>query len=146
MNTPPWMVWMRRLSCAIGLAVLAGCNGGGSDDEPADAADDGGGDAPPASLSGSWLGTVTQGANPPANVSMSITQTGDSLAGTYNGTGGLSGPMTGSVSGTTVNMTTTTGPVVAQWTGTVNADRTSMSGTFTIVAGGGGSGTWTLNQ
>ncbi len=131
---------MIRLACAVlGLAMMAGC-GDGSDGD----AGDGGGT--PASLDGSWGGTITQGGNPPAAIGMGITQTGDAISGTYNGTGGTTGTMTGSVSGDTVNMTTTVGAVVAQWTGTLNAEHTAMSGTFTIVAGGGGSGTWTLNQ
>ncbi|MBP7274908.1 MAG: hypothetical protein KBA51_01750 [Kiritimatiellae bacterium] len=143
--------WARMMACAVGLASIAGCDSGGSDDggtvDAADTAEDaGGGAATPASLDGSWVGTIKQGANPAANVSMSITQTGDSLSGTFNGTGGFSGPMTGTLSGDSVSMTTTTGPVVAQWNGTANTSRTSMSGNFTIVAGGGGSGTWALSK
>ncbi len=125
---------IRRTLCALGLTLLAGCGGDSSDS------------ADPASLGGSWVGTITQNGNPAANIGMIITQTGDALTGTFNGTGGTSGTMTGSISGDRVEMTTTIGAVVAQWTGTLNDARTSMSGTFTIVAGGGGSGSWTLNQ
>ena len=143
MNAHPMSRMVRLTCCAIGLALVAGGCDGGSDSSSSDG---GGSGVTPTTLDGSWAGTITQSGNPPAGISMTVTQTGDLLAGTYNGTGGSSGAMTGSTSGSTVNMTTTVGAVVSQWTGTLNADKTSMAGTFTIVAGGGGSGTWTLNQ
>ena len=143
MKAHPRSGMIRLTCCAIGLAMMAAGCFSSSDSSSSDG--DGSGTTP-ASLNGSWAGTITQTGNPPGAISMTITQTGDLLAGTYNGTGGSSGTMTGSTSGSTVNMTTTVGAVVAQWTGTLNADHTSMSGTFTIVAGGGGSGTWALNQ
>jgi hypothetical protein len=77
---------------------------------------------------------------------MGISQNGDSLTGTYQGTGGVNGDMTGSINGDAVKMTTAAGGVTAEWEGHANSARTSISGTFTIVAGGGGGGTWTLNK
>lgn len=146
MNMNTWPGVFRLASFALGLALMAGCDGNSTSSSSDGSGSGSGSGTTKVSLSGSWAGTIQQGANPPAAISMSITQTGDLLGGTYNGTGGTSGTMTGSVSGSTVNMTTTVGAVVSQWTGTLNDARTSMSGTFNIVAGGGGSGTWSLNQ
>lgn len=132
------------LACvAAVLSFSAGCNGG--DDS------DGGGavtnavtNAASSTLSGSWIGTITQTGNPPGNISMGISQNDDALTGTYQGTGGINGTMAGSIVGNTVEMTVVVGTVTVEWTGAADDARTTMSGTFTIVAGGGGSGTWAL--
>lgn len=143
---------MKKLLLGLSLACLAavlsfsaGCNGG--DDS------DGGGavtnvvtNAASATLSGSWIGTITQTGNPPGNISMGISQNDDALTGTYQGTGGINGTMAGSITGNAVEMTIVAGGVTTEWTGAANDARTTMSGTFTIVAGGGGNGTWALTK
>jgi hypothetical protein len=144
---------MRNLFAWCGLACLAAALTGATG---CDRDNDDGGNAAGANVtnavtnvvsgafSGSWIGTITQTGGTPGNISMGISQNGDDLTGTYQGTGGVNGTMTGSVSGDTVDMTTTAGAVTAEWVGTANAARTAMSGTFLIIAGGGGSGTWSL--
>ncbi len=138
------LAWCGMACLAAALTGVVGCD---SDD------DDGGGtttvtnavtNVTSATLSGSWIGTITQTGGTPGNISMGISQNDDNLTGTYQGTGGVNGTMTGSISGDTVDMTTTAGAVTAEWVGTANDDRTAMSGTFVIIAGGGGSGTWSL--
>jgi hypothetical protein len=140
---------MKKLLLGLGLVCLAaalplfpGCTG--SDD-----GEDGTSDATNAvstTLSGSWVGTISQVGGVATDISMGISQNGDTLTGTYQGTGGVNGAMTGFIGGNSVEMTTVTGGGTAEWTGAVNDELTTMSGTVVIVAGGGGSGVWTLTK
>jgi len=134
------MIAMLMMTMAV---LVTGCDGGGSDDpDPAPPA----GDSPAPSMTGSWNGTFGTG----ASFAFSLVQSGDAITGGYTSSGGSPGTFTGSISGNNVSFTTTVpaggGNVTAQWSGTVNAERTSMSGTFTIVAGGGGNGTWSATK
>lgn len=135
--------WIRLSFVAATFALVTGCN---DSNEDADSSDGSSTNTTTATLSGAWAGTITQGGNLPANVSMGISQNGDALTGNYQGSGGVNGTITGALSGDAVSITTQAGGVTAQWTGTANAGRTSMSGTFSIIAGGGGNGTWSLTR
>lgn len=152
--------WLVRLLLMLILPLLpmglAACGGGGGDDddEAAPAAEEAvgeeegsgdgaeGADASAASMTGNWVGEFGTG----AAFSMTLTQTGDGLTGNYK-TGSFDGSVSGSVSGNDVDMTVSIpGGATSVFTGTVNEQRTSMVGEFTIVAGGGGSGTWSATK
>lgn len=93
-------------------------------------------------MTGVWSGTFGTG----VAFAMDLTQTGDAITGTYS-TGALGGNVSGSISGNALNMTVTVpGGATSEWTGAANDTRTSMNGSFTIVAGGGGSGTWSATK
>ena len=138
--------WCGMACLAAALTGVMGCD---SDDE-----DDGGTtivtnnvtNATSATMSGAWTGTITQNGGVPGAIGMGIVQDDNTLSGTYQGTGGVNGTMTGEINGDTVTMTVQSGAVVSEWTGTANDDRDVMTGTFTIIAGGGGSGIWTLTK
>ena len=134
--------WFGLACLAAALTGLPGCSG--DSDDTSTVVTNSVTNAASATLSGSWVGTIAQGGGVPGNISMGISQNGDTLTGTYQGTGGVIGTMAGTVDGNTVTMTTTAGAVVAEWSGLANSDRDAMSGTFTIIAGGGGNGTWAL--
>ncbi len=135
------------------LALVA-CGGSDDDDDPAPAAeaastnatDEADGEAeeeaPAPTMTGVWSGTFGTG----VAFAMDLTQTGDAITGTYS-TGALGGNVSGSISGNALNMTVTVpGGATSEWTGAANDARTSMNGSFTIVAGGGGSGTWSATK
>jgi hypothetical protein len=132
------------------LALVA-CGGSDDDDDaPAPAstnevdeadgeADD---EAPAPTMTGVWSGTFGTG----VAFAMELNQTGDAITGVYS-TGALGGNVTGSISGNALNLTVTIpGGATSEWTGAANDARTSMNGDFTIVAGGGGSGTWSATK
>jgi len=152
--------WFARLFLMFALPfvplVLVACGGGDDDDDeaapPAEEAADGEGDAEEAdtnvvaeaTMEGEWAGSFSTG----VNFTLDLTQEGDALGGTYLTESGISGTVAGSISGNAVSMTITAGPgpTVAEFTGSVNDARTSMGGGFTIIAGGGGSGTWSATK
>jgi hypothetical protein len=79
--------------------------------------------------------------------SASLTQSGTSISGTYNTSGGCSNtsPITGSVIGNSLSLQIDENGQVASLTGTVNSAFTAMSGNFTSPSGGctnGDFGTW----
>jgi len=135
---------------AIPLALVA-CGGSSDDDDEAapaaetndvEEADGEAEEAPAPTMTGNWVGEFGTG----VAFSMSLTQSGDALTGSYK-TGAFDGSVSGSISGNSVSMTVTVpaGPT-SEWSGSVNEERTSMSGSFNIVAGGGGSGTWSASK
>ncbi len=132
--------------------VLVACSGGDDDDDPApaaeastngvDEADGEAEEAPAPTMTGTWSGTFGTG----VAFAMNLTQTGDAITGTYS-TGALGGNVAGTISGNALTMTVTIpGGATSEWTGAANDARTSMNGSFTIVAGGGGSGTWSATK
>jgi len=152
--------WFARLFLMLALPfvplVLVACGGGDDDDDeaapPAEEAAEGEDDAEEAdtnevaeaSMEGEWAGSYSTG----VNFTLNLTQEGDALGGTYLTESGISGTVAGSISGNAVDMTITAGPgpTVAEFDGSVNDARTSMGGGFTIIAGGGGSGTWSATK
>ena len=141
-------LFLRRIVLGLMLASLplglAACGGGGGDDdeEAAPAAEEALGEEADAGDDAEEAGEFGTG----VAFSMTLTQTGDGLTGNYK-TGSFDGSVSGSVSGNDVDMTVSIpGGPTSVFTGTVNEQRTSMVGEFTIVAGGGGSGTWSANK
>jgi len=153
--------WFARLFLMLALPfvpfVLVACGGDDDDDDappPAEeAADEAADDAEDAedtnevaevTMAGEWSGSFSTG----VNFTLNLTQEEDTLGGTYATDGGVNGTVAGTVTGNAVAMTITAGdtPVVAEFEGSVNDGRTSMGGDFTIIAGGGGSGTWSANK
>lgn len=134
--------WLLRMSVACSLALAAGAvttGCGGSDDD-----DD---DAPPAEEEATMTGTWNASYSTGVDFTLALTQEGDAFSGDYETEGGVQGTVAGTVSGNAVTMTITTeGGVVAEFDGSVNDARTSMGGDFTIVAGGGGNGTWSASK
>ena len=154
--------WCAHLFLMLALPfvplVLVACGGGDDDDDeaapPAEEAAEGEDDADAeeadtnevaeATMEGEWAGSYSTG----VNFTLDLTQEGDALGGTYLTESGISGTVAGSISGNAVDMTITAGagPTVAEFDGSVNDARTSMGGGFTIIAGGGGSGTWSATK
>ncbi len=126
--------------------LLAGC-GSNSDDTPA-AEDEAAAssaaaeETAEATLTGNWIGEFGTG----IAFSMGLTQTGDAVTGTY-ATGAFDGTVSGTITGNAVELTVAIpGGATSIFSGSVNDARTTMSGTFNIVAGGGGSGTWSATK
>ncbi|HMP75321.1 MAG TPA: hypothetical protein PKE12_03395 [Kiritimatiellia bacterium] len=139
----PWMpVPVLSLLSAV-LVLSLGCSGSSSDSSDDDS--DGGGGGGGASISGKWSGSYSTG----VEFTLDLTQSGDSFVGSYATGESTLGTVTGTVSTNAMEMTITTTeapPVAAQFTGSINDQRTAMGGTFTIVSGGGGNGTWSASK
>lgn len=144
--------WVLMLMVPAISLVLTACGGGSDDDDeaPAPAASstnttDGAGTSAPApapSMTGNWVGEFGTG----VAFSMALTQTGDAISGDYK-TGAVDGSVSGTLSGNSITMTVTIpAGATSEWSGNVNEARTQMSGSFNIVAGGGGSGTWSATK
>jgi hypothetical protein len=137
---------------AIQLAVIAaltavssglvGCGGG----DDATGSSGSTNSTPPAvnTMTGNWNGQADGGVY---TFSMSLTQSGNVLSGTYVLNGGGSGPATGEITGNTLDLTTVREPGhnVSQWHGTVNSDLNSASGTYTNITAAGG-GTFSMSK
>lgn len=137
----PWLArgfLLMALPC-LPLALVA-CDGDSDndDDPPADT-----NAVAEASMTGTWNGDYSTG----VSFTFALTQEGDAVSGDYATEGGVEGTVSGTVSGNAVDLTVvTTGGVTAEFDGSVNDERTSMGGDFEIVAGGGGSGTWSATK
>lgn len=143
--------WFLMLALPWVPMALVACSGGDDDDDPApvEEAEDGEeaadtNEVAEATMAGEWSGSYSTG----VNFTLNLTQEGDALGGTYATDGGINGTVTGTIADNAVTMTITAGaaPVVAEFDGSVNDERTAMGGNFTIVAGGGGSGTWSATK
>jgi len=162
---PPLML----LCLLLALPAVTGCGGGSDDDDDAEAAeaaddaagddaaadagdgaaddgaaDDGDDEAATPTMTGLWSGSFNTG----VDFTLNLTQTGDALTGDYANENGATGGVAGTITGNEVELTITVvaPPVTSEFDGTVNDARTSMGGTYTIVAGGGGNGTWQVTK
>lgn len=131
--------------CLLGVATcFIGC-GGGDDDGDSTTVTNTVTNAVAASATGSWSGEFATH----VAFSMVLVQSGDSITGSYS-SGGNPGTVSGSVSGGNISLTVsvdTGGPaVVSEWSGTINDAMNGASGSFTIVAGGGGNGNWSMSK
>jgi len=127
----------------VSVCFLAACGGG----------DDGGGgeaeraitnQTAEASMTGNWRGSFSTG----VDFVMALTQSGEDLTGSYDSSQGGQGTVFGTVSGNSVVMTVDSSgsDLTEQFTGTVNDHRTQMGGSYTIIDGGSGSGTWSASK
>lgn len=135
--------WSLTLVALAGFMV--GCGGGGGGDDAKDEdEDDAAGGTNAVTMTGTWNGSFSTG----VEFVLGLTQTGDDLTGSYDTETGSNGSLFGTVSGNAVTLTVDTEDPVstAQFSGSVNDARTAMGGSFTIIAGGGGSGTWSATK
>lgn len=127
--------WIKYALVVLMLGCLVACDdddGGG-----------GGGDGDAATVTGTWSGTFSGSGSP---FTLSISQSGDAVTGNYS-EGGINGTVSGSVSGNSIQMTITLeSGSVGLFSGNLNEDRTSMNGTFSIISGGGGGGSWSATK
>ena len=133
------------IAALVAVSVgLVGCGGG--DSTPAPVADSTATGTPTvvSTMTGVWTGEENGGA---LTFSMSLTQSGDVLSGTYVLNGAGSGSATGSISGNSLELTTVREPGhnVSQWHGTVNSGRTAASGTYTNITTAA-SGTFSMSK
>ena len=143
------MRWFSKLALYSLCLMLAfgtlGCFSSSSSSSSEDENGSEGAEAPERTMSGNWNGTFATG----DAFTLDLNQSGDTFTGTYTQAAN-SGNVTGSVSDNSVSMTVTVtaGAVgaVGEFSGTVNDERTAMSGSFTVVAGGGGSSTWSASR
>jgi len=136
--------WRKFLLLACLVPAAAWSTGCGSDRDDDDDAPDGDGSTNGPSLTGSWSGSYSSG----VTFTMDLVQTDDAVTGTYALDSGSSGTVAGSVSGDEVALTISVAApaAAADFTGTVNEERTAMGGRYLIIDGGGGSGTWSANK
>jgi len=126
-------VWLKLVVVLVLAGFSVSCNDDGGDGGGADAA---------LLVNGGWSGTYGSG----VAFSMTLMQSGDTVTGSYL-SAGIGGSISGMVNGNYVGMTITLeNGVIAEFDGNVNDARTSMSGSFAIIAGGGGNGTWSANR
>lgn len=130
---------------ALAVFSLPGCDGDDDDDSTTVVVTNApAGDG--AVATGNWTGKF----GTDVAFSMTLVQSGDAITGSYS-SGGFPGTVNGSVSGNDIELTVSvdTGapdPVVSEWDGTIDAERDDASGSFTIVSGGGGNGTWEMDR
>jgi hypothetical protein len=142
MRSKKWMPVLVLLSAVAMLTM--GCSDSDSDSDSSDGDSDDGGTSS-ASISGFWSGSYSTG----ADFTLDLTQSDDSFVGSYATGASTLGTVSGTINSNAVEMTITTAdaaPVTAQFEGSINDQRTSMGGTFTIVSGGGGNGTWSASK
>ncbi len=141
----------RILTIALFSIFLAGC-GGGSENR-FNSGSTGSGAGTTINLAGDWQisGTSTKTGDVFTG-SGNIEQTGNSVSGQVSLTGSLcatAGPLSGSISGTTVQLILQEGTQALSLTGTANSAGTSITGTYTAPSGGclkGDTGTWTATK
>jgi hypothetical protein len=123
---------------APALPLFMGCGSDNDDD------DDSGGDADVPTMTGQWIGSYSTG----VGFTLDLSQDGDAITGIYVVDGGSTGSVSGSLSGNEIALAVSVvaPPAAADLTGAVNEDRTSMGGSFMIIDGGGGSGTWSATK
>lgn len=95
------LAWACALSVVV-TAAMAGCGGGGGGDGS-------GGTLPPTGfdMSGRWLGEYTHPIEGVRTLELNVTQSGANFAGTWLSSSGAFGPISGSVSGSSVTFTAT---------------------------------------
>ncbi len=136
-------MWLSRgllftiLNVSLALGTIGCIGSSSSKSENGGGEGNGEGDGP--SMTGTW-NALADG----IPITMKLTSDGNAFTGTYSDPVG-GGTLTGSTSGNSVSMTLTGGGNVSQWSGSVNAERTSMSGTYKFVPDGI-SGTWTATK
>lgn len=150
------------LCLAVGFATI-GCNSSSSDDKeeggetaesssssstpkspPSSSSSSSEPAAPAPTMTGNWKGRFETG----DIFTLKLQEDGDIFTGTYKSAAG-EGRVTGSTSGDKVKMTIAMildPAAVAQFSGTVNKERTSMSGTASAAGDGGGTGTWSATK
>lgn len=142
------MPWLRDSFLTFTLVSMTGllmaCGGGGGDDTDEAESDDEAGGTNAVTMTGTWNGSFSTG----VDFVLGLTQDGADLTGSYDTETGANGSLFGTVSGNSVTFTVNTEDPVstAQFSGSVNDARTAMGGSFTIIAGGGGSGTWSATK
>jgi hypothetical protein len=125
------------------LLCVAGCGGNPASPPPSSYSN----------MTGEWrvTGVSQKFAGARGSGTASLTQSGSSISGTYNTTGGCANTsaITGSVTGNSLSLQVDENGQVASWTGTVNSTFTSASGTFAAPSGGcadGDFGTWSATR
>jgi len=109
----------KSIACLFLLALTAGC-GGGSPSGPS-ATD----------FSGTWSGTATSNLAPSAPARITLTQSGNSLTGSWSA-GVNGGPLTGTVSGNYIAATVTpSDPTTCPFTMNATVSGNRMTGTYT---------------
>ncbi len=119
----------------LSFVLAFGCNGGNSSSSGQ------------IDIAGNWQFTFVSTLVGTGSGSGTITQSGSSFSGTLTLTNACagSGPISGTVSGTTLSATLTENGQAVNLTGTVASNGESANGTYTSAAGGctdGDSGTW----
>lgn len=125
--TPTTAIVAGAAAVGGGLA-LAGGGGGGGNDTPEDVTD----------LSGDWRGAWTDNTNGTSSEAVfSLTQTGTSISGTVTLTGNdclSQGNLNGSISGTNVNLTITSGSESIALNAVVDTAAKTLNGTWNFTA------------
>lgn len=132
------------LGGAATLALLAACGGGGGGSSAPN-------NQPPAvNVTGTWRGPVVSSVTGTSTATLTLTQNGAALTGTYATSGGVGGNLTGTVSGYAANVTIT--PTLAGCTGSLGGTGTVSGTTMTFAysgatsCGGPESGSGTLTK
>lgn len=104
-------------------------------------------------LAGTWqISLISSKTSHVITGSLSISQSGTTVSGQANLTGSpcaTGAPMSGSISGSMVQLILQMGSQALMLTGSVNSAATSITGTYTAPSGGcldGDTGTWTANK
>ena len=114
-----------------GGVALAGGGGGGGGGDP--------GPTPQAALNltGDWRGTWTDAAGAGGEATLSLTQTDEAVSGTVTVAGDdclTTGNITGSISGSTVNLSVQSGAEIVNLNATTDNVAKSMGGTWNFTA------------
>lgn len=139
----------------LGLAVagltsaglFVGCDSNDNDD------DNDAGDPPPAadggtvSVDGTFSGTRAN-ADGSANITFNFNQNGNVLTGSFQDSSLGSGVVSGDVQDDDVEFTTvqSAGGIILEWEGQAESNGAKLAGTWTVIAGGTNSGTWSAQR
>jgi hypothetical protein len=107
----------KLLILMLSALTLAGCGGGGGDDYGL------GGELPTIDATGTWRGTLTEEAFGTNTATLTVIQSGATVAGTYSSrysTGSVSGFVSGNVVSVTIRPTSCTGMMYGRATVTTN--------------------------
>ena len=115
----------------VNLCFLSGCGGGGTSGGPSTV-----------DISDTWIGDHTDANGIKVQFSFAPTQTGDTITGLINWSDSSSttSTFTGTISGLDITLSWTQAGSTINLAGTVSADGTTMSGTWS--SSDGTSGTW----
>lgn len=138
--------WLGVAVTGVGLAVGGlGCDS--SDDDDDDVAPAGDTNAVSVSVDGVFSGSRSN-TNGAANIQFSFNQSGAVLTGSFQDSSLGSGVISGDIQGDDLEFTTVMsgGVIILEWEGQAAADGSAIEGTWTTVAGGANSGSFTVQR
>lgn len=134
-----WSRWV-ALASVTGILSLCACN---SDRDTGDSGEDGADGA--INVDGVYSGTRSNSGGS-ATITFNFNQSAGMLTGSFNDSSLGNGVVSGSITGDDLEFSTvlTSGNIVIEWIGQVEADGAAISGTWSVTVGGSADGEWSV--